>query len=132
MPVPAAAVAAYAAIVNALPAVAPVLGAGALTLGLVLTHKPEQQESAKLVGEPEAAAECMQRNVKALNTRLVAVVQPLQGTETMGVIVKRGIVGDPVMNVIIQQAASGSTAEFRPLLAPEQQPDVIAKLIAGC
>jgi hypothetical protein len=132
MPLPAAAIAAYTAVMNALPAAAPVIAAGAVSLGLVISHKPDQQDIVKLASEPEAAAECMQRNVAALNTRLVALVQPLQGTETMGVIVKRGIVGDPVLTVVIQQAVSGSTAEMRPLMPADQHPDVIAKLIAGC
>ena len=132
LPLPAAAVAAYTAAVNALPAIAPVVAAGLVGLGLVVSHTPGQQDIVKLAGNPEVAAECLKRNVASLGTRLVAVVQPLHGTETMGVIVKRGTVGDPIMNVVIEEASTGSSAEFRPLLPAEQQPDVIARMIAGC
>ena len=86
----------------------------------------------QLKGSPEVAAECVKVNVAALNTRLVAVVQPLNGTATMGVVLKRGVVGEPVLNVVLQEAASGSQAEFRPLMPPDQQPDVITQIIAGC
>jgi hypothetical protein len=132
MPVPAIAVAAYAAISSALPAAAPVIGAAAVSLAIVAAHKPEEPDLVKLTESPEAAAECMKRNVAALNTRMVAFVQPLHGTATMGVIVRMGVVGDPVMNVVIQDAVAGSSAEFRPLLPVPQQPDIVARLIAGC
>jgi hypothetical protein len=52
---------------------------------------PNPFETAKLVGKPEAAAECVKRNVASLNTRLVAEVQPLFETETMGVVLRRGV-----------------------------------------
>ena len=132
MPLPAAAAAAYTAAIHALPAVAPVVAAGLVSLGLVVSHQPEQQDIVKLTGTAEVAAECLQRNVAALNTRLVAMVQPLHGTETMGVVVKRGIVGDPIMNLVIQDSPAGASAEIRPLLPADQQPDVIARMIAGC
>jgi hypothetical protein len=132
MPLPALAVAAYAAFSSALPAAAPVIGAAAVSLAIIAAHKPEEPDLVKLSGSPEVAAECMKRNVAALNTRMVAFVQPLHGTATMGVIVRMGVVGDPIMNVVIQDAAAGSSAEFRPLVPADQQADMIARLIAGC
>ena len=132
MPLPAAAVAAYSAIVNALPAAAPVIGAAAVGFGIVASHTPGAPDTVQLKGTPEVAAHCMKGNVAALKTRLAASVQPLYGTETMGVVVKRGSVGDPLVAIVIQEAGSGSRAEFRPLTPPDQQPDVIAKIIAGC
>jgi hypothetical protein len=132
MPVPALAVAAYAAISSALPTALPVIGAAAVSLAIISTHKTDEPDLVKLAGSPEIAAECVQRNVAAFRTRMVAYVQPLQGTATMGVIVKMGVVGDPLMNVVIQDTAEGSRAQFTPLVPPEQQPDMIARLIAGC
>jgi hypothetical protein len=132
MPVPALAVAAYAAISSALPAAAPVIGAAAVSLAIISAHKADEPDLVKLAGSPEVAAECMQRNVASLKTRMVAYVQPLHGTATMGVIVKMGVVGDPIMNVVIQDTVAGSRAQFTALGQPEQQPDMIARLIAGC
>ena len=55
----------------------------------------------------------------------------LFGNQAYSVVVKRGgITGEPVMTVVIQEAGSGSTAEFRPL-EPEQS-DAVARLIVGC
>jgi|RhiMethySRZTD1v2_1073278.scaffolds.fasta_scaffold608544_2 hypothetical protein len=131
MPLPAAAYAAYISISSALPA-APVIAGMAVTAGMIATHEPGRIDMVQLKGSPEVAAECVKVNVAALNTRLVAVVQPLNGTATMGVVLKRGVVGEPVLNVVLQEAASGSQAEFRPLMPPDQQPDVITQIIAGC
>ena len=132
MPIPAALVATYATVVGALPSAAPVLATAAIGLGVVVSHEPNQLETTQLAGKPEVAAECMQRNVASLNNRLVAVVQPLHGTDTMAVVVKRGVVGDPLMSIILHEAGSGSHAEIRPIAPPGQQPDVIAQMIAGC
>ena len=130
MPLPTAA-AVYSVLVNALPA-APFVAAAAVGFGVVASHTPGQPDIVQLKGTPESAAECMQRNVTALNTRLAAAVQPLFGTERMGVLVKRGTVGDVVLTVVIEEAGNGSRAEFRPLLPSEEQPDVITRIIAGC
>ena len=127
MPLPAALVAAYATLAPA----APFIGAAVVGFGIIATHEPGRLESATLKGNPERAAECIQRNVSSLNTRLVAMVQPLRGTETMGVVLKSGVVGDPLLNVLIQESGAGSVAEFRPLTPADQQPDVIARIIAG-
>lgn len=132
MPLPAAAIAAYTAITGALPSAAPVLAGMAVGLGVVTSHEPGKIDMVQLNGNPEVAAQCVKGNVAALNNRLVAVVLPLSGTATVGVVIKRGVVGDPVMNVVLQEAAAGSQAEFRPLMPPEQQPDVITQIIAGC
>jgi hypothetical protein len=133
MALPAVVIAAYTAFVNALPA-APVIGGAAVGLGIVASHALSQPDTlqVQLAGTPELAAECMKRNVSALNTRLAAVVQPLFGTETMGVILKSGIAGDPLMAIVIQEGRSGSQAEFRALTPADQQPDVITKITAGC
>jgi hypothetical protein len=63
---------------------------------------------------------------------MVAVIQPLHGTETMGLMIRRGIVGDPLFNVVLQESASGSQAHVRPIGAENPQPDVIAQIISGC
>jgi hypothetical protein len=130
MPLPAALVAAYSALAaNA--STAAFAGAAAVGLGIVATHTPEP-EVKMLTGTPEVAAECVSRNVPALGRTYVAVVQPLQGTATMAVIVRSGVVGDPFANVVLQTAQGGSTVDFRPLDVPAQQGDVLARLIAGC
>jgi hypothetical protein len=90
----------------------------AVSLGLITSHEPGKIDMVQLKGNPETAAECMKVNVASLNSRLVAVVQPLNGTSTMGLVIKRGVVGDPVLNVVLQEAAAGSQAEFRPLMPP--------------
>ena len=131
MPLPTAA-ALYAVVVSALPTAVPVLGVAALSFALINSHEPDRLDVARLSGTPEAAAECIARNVGSMNIRLAAVVQPLFGTEVMGVILKSDRVGQPLMNIVIQEAGAGSQAEFRPLVPPEQQPDVITKIIAGC
>ena len=132
MPLPAAAVAAYAAAVSSLPSAAPFIGAAAVSFAIVATHDPNKLEEAQLKARPEAAAECMQRNVTALNTRLAAVVQPLQGTQVMAVFLRAGVTGDALVNITLEESGTGSRAEFRPLTAPEHQPDVLPKIIAGC
>jgi hypothetical protein len=132
MPIPAAAVAAYAAVAGALPSATPVLAGMAVSVGLIMSHEPGRLDAVQLTNKPEVAAECVKRNVVSLKSRLVAIVQPLHGTETMGVLVRRGIVGDPLFNVVIQESASGSHAEVRPLAAADQQPDLMARFIAGC
>ena len=132
MPIPAVAAALYSSIAGALPSALPVLGSAVVFLGLAATHEPDKLESAQLASRPEAAAECMRTNVAALNTRLTAAVQPLHGTETMGVTLKRGVVGDALLSVVIQEQGSGSRAECRPIAAPEEQPDVLRQMISGC
>ena len=131
MPLPAAA-AVYAAVVSSLPAAAPLIGATAVSFAIIATHDPNKLEEAVLKGRPEAAAECVQKNVTALNTRLLAEVQPLHGTEVMAVLLRRGIAGDVVTDITLHESGSGSRAEFRPLTAPQNQPDVLTKIIAGC
>jgi hypothetical protein len=132
--VPPAIAAAYAAFASAFPglvAVAPFAGAAVIGLGVVASHNPERDLSHTMAGTPQATAECIQRNVASQPTRIAAVVQPLFGNQAYSVVVKRGgITGDPVMTVVIQEAGSGSTAEFRPL--EPAQSDVVARLIAGC
>lgn len=132
MPLPALAIATYSAVVSALPGALPVLGTAAVALGIIATHTPAAPDAMRLAGTPEVAAECMKRNVASLNTSMVARVQPLHGTATMGVVVKRGIVGDPLMNIVIREAVSGSQAEVQSLASPDHEPDVIARIIAGC
>jgi hypothetical protein len=132
MPLPAVGAAAYAAFVNALPAALPVLGAAAVTVGLVSAHRPDAIDTARLVRMPEPAAECIRHNIAALNTKLVAVVQPLYGASTIGVTLKRGTFGEPIMNVVIREVETGSDVDFIPLVPPQEQPDVIARMIAGC
>ena len=131
---PPAIAAAYAAFASAFPglvAVAPFAGAAVIGLGVVASHNPEADLSHAMAGTPQATAECIQRNAASQPTRIAAVVQPLFGDQAYSVVVKRGgITGDPVMTVVIQEAGSGSTVEFRPL-EPEQS-DVVARLIAGC
>lgn len=131
MPLPAVAYAAYVGISSAIPA-APVIASMAIGAGMIASHEPGRIDMVQLKSGPEVAAECMKVNVAALNNRLVAIVQPLNGTATMGVVVKRGIVGDPVLNVILEEVPSGSRVQFRPLMPPEQQPDVITQMISGC
>ena len=131
MPFPAAAYAAYVGISSALPA-APVIAGMAVGVGMIASHEPGRMDMIQLKSAPEVAAQCMKVNVAALNNRLVAIVQPLNGTATMGVVVKRGIVGDPVLNVVLEEVPTGSRVEFRPLMPPEQQPDVITQMISGC
>jgi hypothetical protein len=130
MPLPAIAISAYYAALQAAPAVAPAVGAALLGIGIANLNDPTKLDTVQLTTKAEPAAECMRQNVAALNSRLVAAVQPLQGTETMGVVIKRGIVGDPLMTIIIQDALSGSTAELRPI--SESFPDLIPQVMRGC
>ena len=131
---PPAIAAAYGAFVSAFPglvAVAPFAGAAVIGLGVVALHDPTGDLSHTLAGTPQATAECIQRNAASQPTRIAAVIQPLFGNQAYSVVVKRGgITGEPVMTVVIQEAGSGSTAEFRPL-EPEQS-DAVARLIVGC
>jgi len=136
--VPPVLAAAYAALVSAFPtalpgiaAVAPFAGAAVIGLGIVASHNPAPELSHALAGTPQVAAECIQRNAASQPTRLAAVMQPLFGNQSYGVIVKRGgVTGDPIMTVVIQEAVAGSTAEFNPL-EPDQV-DVVTRLLAGC
>jgi hypothetical protein len=131
MPVPAAAAAAYSTIMNALPMAAPLVPVAVFAV-VIAQQEPPQLDVVKLTAKPEAAAECMKRNVASLDRQLVADVQPLFGTEIMGVILKRGIVGASVMSIVVQDTPSGSQAEFRPLAPADRQPEMIAKIVAGC
>jgi hypothetical protein len=131
MPLPAAAAAAYAAFVSALPSAAPAIGMAAFTMAIIASHDPNRIEETHLKGNPEAAAECVRQNVTS-HTRLAAVVQPLYGMSIMGLSLKAERTGDTVLNIVIQEEGTGSRAEFRPLTPPDQQPDILGKLIAGC
>lgn len=134
MPLPAAVAAAYASLASALPSLAPVLGVAAVGFGIVATHQPEAAEPLLLVGNPETAAECVKSNVTAVNPRLAAVAQPLYGTEKIGVVVKTGIVGEALVSVVLEatETGTGSRVNVRPLGAPDEHRDLLAKLIAGC
>lgn len=116
---------------NALPMAAPLIPA-AVVGAFIAFQEPQQLDVVKLTAKPEAAAECMKRNVASLNRQLVADVEPLFGTETTGVVLKRGIVGASVMSIVVQDTPSGSQAEFRPLAPAERQPEMIEKIVAGC
>ncbi|HEV3484855.1 MAG TPA: hypothetical protein VG106_05575, partial [Vicinamibacterales bacterium] len=85
-----------------------------------------------LMNKPESAAECMTRNIAALKGPLVVTGQPLYGTQVYGVSLKRGVTGNTVMTVLLMESDVGSNAEFTLLGPPEQQPDIIDKMIAGC
>ena len=129
MPVLSAA-AVYAAAVKALPAVLPA-GVAMVAFGIIASHTREPELQA-LKGAPETAAECIQRNVQAGKNGLSAVVQPLFGTSTYSVVLKRGgVTGEPVMTVLLQSATTGSHAEFRSLGLSDTN-EQIAQLIAGC
>jgi hypothetical protein len=132
--VPPAIAAAYAAFASAFPgvvSVAPFAGAVAIGFGIVATHNPQADLSHTLKGTPQVTAECIQRNAVSQPVRFAAVVQQLFGDQAYSVVVKRGgVTGEPVMTVLIQEAATGSTAEFRPL-EPEQG-DAVTRLLAGC
>ena len=82
--------------------------------------------------QSEIAVECVKRNVAALNKRLVAVATPLYGTEKFGVTVKRGVVGDPVMGILIQDTDTGSQAEFQPISGIEPPSEIDRKILEGC
>ena len=131
MPLPAAAAAAYAAFVSALPSAAPVIGMAAVTVAIIGSHDPNRIEETYLKGNPETAAECVRHNVTS-NTRLAAVVQPLYGMSIMGVSLKAERTGDTVLNIVIHEQGTGSRAEFSPQAPANQQPDILGKLIAGC
>lgn len=109
----------------------PFVGAAAVHLGIVIGHSPELELSHAITGTPQVTAECIQRNASLQTARLAAIVQPMHGNETWSVILKRGgVTGDPIMTVLIQEAITGSRAEFRPL-APEHG-DLVARMLAGC
>lgn len=130
MPLPAIAVTLYYTAVQAAPSLAPAVGLAALGIGVATLHQPGQLDTLALTRKPEPAAECIRQNVAALNTRLVASVQPLRGTETMGVMLKRDVFGDTIMTIVVQDTPSGSTAELRPL--EDGLPDVIPQMTRGC
>jgi hypothetical protein len=110
---------------------APFLGAAAVGFGVVAGHNPEADLSHSIKGAPQVTAECIQRNAAMQPARLAAVVQPMHGNETWSVVLKRGgVTGDPIMTVLIQEAITGSRAEFRPL-TPEHG-DLVARMLAGC
>ena len=129
LPAIAAAVHAAAA---ALPAATPFIAATAVGFGIVGSHVPEP-EVITLKGTPELAAECVKRSVASHADRLAAVVQPLYGAGTYGIVLKRGgVTGDPVMTVLLHETAGGTTADFRSLAPAGQYADVLAQMIAGC
>jgi hypothetical protein len=112
--------------------VAPMLG-GVVGLAIIAAHTPEVENPGyTLTGSPELAAECMKRNIAAQNTRLVAIVQPLHGNHTYGVVLKMGPVGEPLLTAVIQEGAQGSTAEFRRMGAASEPADVVPAMIKGC
>lgn len=124
--------AAVHAIAATLPAAAPVFGAAAVGLGIVASHVPEP-EIITFKGTPELAAECMKRTAASDKSSLAAMTQPLYGAASYGVVFKRGgVTGDPVMTVLLQESAGGSTAEFRPLYGADRETDLMLKMIAGC
>ena len=124
--------AALTAVSPTLVSVAPFAVATAVGLAIVATHDREADRFHNFNRFPEATADCMVRNVKALDSRLVAFSQPLYGSEVYDVTVKRGVVGEPVLRIVLTQTSVGAHAEVIPLVAPEQQPDVLAKIVAGC
>jgi hypothetical protein len=109
-----------------------VAGAAAVGLGLAAAHDPAGDLTRALAQKPEAAAECMSRNVAAMKGPLVLNGQPLYGTAVYGLSLKRGVTGSPVMTVLLTELPAGSTVEFTPLIPREEQPDLIDKMIAGC
>ena len=136
LPAIAAAVHAFAAALpTAAPAVAaaaPFVLATAVGFGVVASHTPSP-DILTLKGTPEVAAECIKRNAASHVTKLAALVQPLYGAGIYSVVLKRGgVTGDPTITGVIQEAGSGSTAEFRSLSPQDQQNEVIAQMIAGC
>jgi hypothetical protein len=128
MPLPAALVPAYQAAMTYLPSMVPFAGAAVFGIGMVATHTPD---TLQLAGKPEAAAECIQKNVAALNTKLAATVQPLYGTGTMGVVLKSGIVSPPLVSVTLLETGTGSTANYR-ILQADPPADLVEKILAGC
>src|SRR4051812_30677754 len=130
MPIPAAIAAAYAAL-SANASTAAFAGAAAVSLGIVATHQPDPDVKI-LASTPEVAAQCVSRNVPALGKTYVAVVQPLQGTATMAVIVKTGVAGNPYANVVLQTVDGGAQVNYQPVDVPPEREDVLARLIAGC
>ena len=128
---PAIAAAIHAA-VAALPAATPVIATAVIGLGIVASHDPTP-EVITLKGTPEVAAECIAHNAAVRKTRLTAITQPLYGTATYSIVLKRGgVTGDPVMTVLLQDTPAGSTVEFRPLAGVEQDADAVAQMMTGC
>lgn len=110
----------------------PVVGAAVVSYAVISQHRPEA-DPVPLRGAPEAALECMQRRIAAHPARLAAVVQPLYGSATYSVVLKRGgVTGEPVTTGVVQQTATGSSAEFRPLSADSLDADAIATITDGC
>jgi hypothetical protein len=129
LPAIAAAIHAAAA---ALPAATPVIATAVVGFGIVATHDPTP-EIIVLKGAPEVAAECIRHNAAVRKTRLAAVLQPLYGTATYSIVLKRGgVTGDPVMTVLLQETDAGSTVQFRPLAGIEQDADAVAQMMTGC
>ena len=129
LPAIAAAIHAAAA---ALPAATPVIATTLIGFGVVATHDPTP-EIIVLKGSPELAAQCVTHNATMRNTRLTAITQPLYGTATYSVVLKRGgVIGDPVMTVLLQETPAGSSVEFRPLAGVEQDPEAVAQMMTGC
>lgn len=129
LPAIAAAIHAAAA---ALPAATPGIAVALVGFGIVATHDPTP-EVITLKGTPELAAECIRHNAAVRKTRLTAITQPLYGTATYSIVLKRGgVTGDPVMTVLLQETPAGSTVEFRPLAGIEQDADAVAQMMTGC
>lgn len=128
---PAIAAAIYAA-AAALPAATPGIAVALVGFGIVATHDPTP-EVITLKGTPEVAAECIRHNAAVRKTRLTAITQPLYGTATYSIVLKRGgVTGDPVMTAVVQEGAGGSTVDLRPLPGVDVAADVVLKMIAEC
>ncbi|MGZ8155951.1 MAG: hypothetical protein ACXWUK_11670 [Burkholderiales bacterium] len=69
MPIPATAMAAYAAVAGALPSATPVLAGMAVSVGLIMSHEPGRLDAVQLTNKPEVAAECVKRNVVSVKSR---------------------------------------------------------------
>ena len=111
---------------------APVLVVAAGGFAAVAIHDPAGDWTRVLAQQPDTVAECMTRNVAALKSRLVLVGQPLYGTDVYGLTLKRGVTGGPIMSVVLQATDVGSTAVFTPIDPPQQPPEMIEKMLAGC
>lgn len=128
----AAIAAAIHAAAAALPAAAPVIATAVVSLAIVATYDPAP-EVITLKGTPEVAAECVKQNAAMRKTGLAAVTQPLYGTATYSIVLKRGgVTGDPVMTVLLEETPTGSTVQLRPLAGVEQDADAIAQMMTGC
>lgn len=124
-------IAAIKAAAPALVSAAPVAGVAAAGVLAVATHDPRGDLLRSFKEQPENVAACMVRNADSMKP-LVLQAQPLYGTGTMGLTLKRGVTGDTLLVAVLTMTKTGSDVEFRPLLPIEEQRDVLEKLVAGC